>query len=99
MDAMPIKFACIHQCTEKTLLSELWNAVVALTIKGSLRIQVHLDDPWEARYKLMSFGIPVDSKCGHHLIDSFAFCAISQQFMPVLLVLKLYLSLTLAISR
>ena len=60
--AAPIRFACIHLCLEKSLASELLKKTTILTFKGKMRMQVHLEDSLEVRYKLMSYGIPVEGK-------------------------------------
>ena len=65
-DALPVRFASIHQCLERTLFSEMVHSITLLMMRGGLRLQLHLENCMEVKYKLMSFGIPVDSKSSMH---------------------------------
>ena len=59
-DAVPLRLAVIHQVANRTIMSELLKAANVLNLKGDMRLCMHLDDPMEVRYKLMSFGIPIE---------------------------------------
>ncbi|KAG7344954.1 hypothetical protein IV203_032485 [Nitzschia inconspicua] len=61
--SMPVRFASIHQCFNNTPMFKLLMALNILVIKGAgnkMRLQTHLEDDCEVRYKLLTFGIPVD---------------------------------------
>ena len=59
-DAVPLRLAVIHQCANNTIMSQLLKAANVLNLKGDMRLCMHLEDPMEVRYKLMSFGIPIE---------------------------------------
>ena len=61
-DAAPIRLACLHQCTDKSLGSELFLAIGTLLLRGRVRHRLHLEDGLESKFQLMSFGVPADCK-------------------------------------
>jgi hypothetical protein len=55
----------MHQCFENTPAYRVIRAVNTLMMQGAdnkMRLQTHLGEDWELRYKLMGYGIPVDRK-------------------------------------
>ena len=62
---LPVRVVSIHQCFDDTPVMQMFRAVNALMLKGAkqkIRLLTHLGDNWEVRYKLLSYGIPVDCK-------------------------------------
>ena len=48
---------------DKDFVSELMHSIATVMLQGQVRIQMHLQDGLEARYILMTYGIPAESKC------------------------------------
>jgi hypothetical protein len=64
-ESMPLRCASIHLCFENTPAYRVLRAVNTLMVQGAdkkMRVQTHLGDDWELRYKLLGYGIPVDCK-------------------------------------
>jgi hypothetical protein len=65
LDSMPLRFASRHQCFANTPVYRVLRAVNTLVMQGAInkmRLQTHLGDDWELRYKLLGYGIPMDCK-------------------------------------
>ena len=65
LESVPIRLSCLHHCADRTFINEINAQAIKLAFKGGLRIQVHLEDAWELRYKLMSYGIPIEGMLQH----------------------------------
>ena len=65
MECLPVRVASIHQSFDDTPVLRLLRAVLVAILLGAdkkIRLQCHFEDDWEIRYKLLGFGIPVDSE-------------------------------------
>ena len=65
LESLPVRVASIHQSFDDTPILRLLRAVLAGVLLGAdkkIRLQCHFEDDWEIRYKLLGYGIPIDSK-------------------------------------
>jgi len=63
LESFPARIASVHFCCQDGVAIRMIKAVSLLMMgdNNMIRFQCHnTDDQWEARYKLMSYGIPVD---------------------------------------
>ena len=60
LQAVPVRLSCMHHCADRTIINEVNAQAIKLAFRGGMRIQMHLEDACELRYKLMSYGIPVE---------------------------------------
>ena len=73
-EAIPVRLTSIHQCLDKSPLTQIIRSLTALMMKSDIRLQLHLENTWEVRYRLMSYGIPVDCKCMQERVSRLVCC-------------------------
>ena len=72
--SMPVRNASLHLCFSNTPVFQIYRAIGALLMIGGdnkMRLLTHLGTENEVKYKLLSFGVPVECKYGS---DCLWFC-------------------------
>jgi hypothetical protein len=65
LDAVPLRVACLHECCDDNPIFQVYRTINVLMMTGAnnkLRLQTHLGNSSEVRYKLLGYGIPVECK-------------------------------------
>jgi hypothetical protein len=74
-DSLPLRIACVHQCSDDTPLFQFFRAVFMMLMNGKnnkMRIQTHLgNSSCEVRYRLLGYGIPVHCTCSSSARDQY----------------------------